>query len=76
MKTINGSDHLAWCKARAEQFLARGDHNGAWDSFVSDMAKHVSTREHPALLLGSAFKFMASGLSTIREVRDFIQGVN
>lgn len=68
--------HLTWCKDRARQCLDREDVDGAWLSFCADMAKHVETKDHPSLNMGTMLKLMTGGLSTVAETRDFINGFN
>lgn len=69
------SDHLAWCKARAAEYLAIGDARQAWLSFCADMAKHDETKGHDALRLGTMMQH-GGMLSTVAQVRDFVQGFN
>jgi hypothetical protein len=38
------SEHLAWAKARALEYLARGDVKEALTSMISDLNKHSATR--------------------------------
>ena len=45
---MNRSEHLQWCKDRANAYLDTGDISDAFASFVSDMNKHKET-ESPVL---------------------------
>jgi len=46
---INRSEHLKWCKERANECVDRGDLTDAFASFQSDMKKHPETADHVAL---------------------------
>ena len=63
------SEHLAWCKERALEYVDRGDYPQAWTSMVSDMEKHS------AIQLGTQLLF-AGHLSTDSQMRRFIEGFN
>lgn len=72
---MNRSQHLAWCKQRAAEYLSAGDVDGAWLSFLSDMQKHDETRDHAALMLGM-MQVMGGHLSTVETMRKWIEGFN
>jgi len=38
------TEHLAWCKARALDYIAIGDVQGAMLSMMSDLSKHNDTK--------------------------------
>ena len=38
------AEHLAWCKARALDYIAIGDVQGAMLSMMSDLGKHDDTK--------------------------------
>jgi len=38
------TEHLAWCKARALDYIAIGDVQGAMLSMMSDLSKHDDTK--------------------------------
>lgn len=40
---VSREDHLAWCKSRALECVARGDLHEAVASMISDMQKHPLT---------------------------------
>jgi len=67
--------HLRWCKDRALEYVEQGDLTSAFASFISDMGKHESTSDHPALGLGMHLS-MSGQLSTSSQMRDFIEGCN
>jgi len=46
------SEHLQWCKDRANQYVKNGDIQEAFASFLSDMSKHEETANHMALEMG------------------------
>lgn len=68
------SDHMAWCKARALEYLP-GDPQQALASMMSDLQKHPETKDHAAIML--TMKLMISGLlSDAYAVRRHIEGFN
>lgn len=69
------TEHLAWCKQRALEYVDRGDLTGAYGSMVSDLTKHPQAEGHIGMQLGIA---MLSGghLSTPAQMREFIEGFN
>lgn len=69
------ADHLAWCKARALQYLDAGDNDNAFASMMSDLGKHPETAGHIAIDLGMQL-LMGGFLSSERQMRDFINGFN
>jgi hypothetical protein len=70
------AEHLQWCKDRAIEILDKEfDAPGAYTSFVSDMNKHSETQNHSAIQLGLMMIF-SGNLSTIEEMRKFINGFN
>lgn len=69
------SEHLAWCKQRALEYVAAGDVNQAWASMASDMRKHPDTANHIAIKLGNQM-FVAGFLNSTMEMGKFIRGFN
>jgi len=67
------AEHLQWAKDRALEYIPRGDYQGAFTSFASDLGKHDELRDHVAIQLGLVL-LIGGRLSTEREVRDFILG--
>jgi hypothetical protein len=41
---VDRSEHLAWCKERAMQYVESGDYNSAVTSMLSDLGKHPETK--------------------------------
>ena len=72
---VTREEHIAWCKERAFEYLDLGQVANAWGSFVSDMQKHPETRSHDGLMLGSQL-FVGGHLSSVSEMRHFIEGFN
>lgn len=72
---MNREEHLQWCKDRANQYLDKGDVQGAFASFNSDMSNHQETKDHIALQMGLAL-FMTGNLSTESQMRNWINGFN
>lgn len=69
------AEHLAWCKARALEYVNRGDVNGGLTSMFSDMEKHPETRDHIGNRIGLQM-MMIGALSSPHEARRFIEGYN
>jgi len=70
------AEHLQWSKDRAIEILDKEDDVAqAYASFASDMSKHEETQNHSALQLGVMMMF-GGQLSTIEEMRKFINGFN
>ena len=66
--------HLAWCKARALEYLDAGDLASAVTSMASDLGKYESTGAiHPALM---ALGMRAIIAKDADEVRRWIEGFN
>jgi hypothetical protein len=72
---MNRTEHLQWCKARANEYLDKGDTKGAFASFNSDMSKHEGTKDHLALQLGMSL-LLSGNLSTVVQMRNWINGFN
>lgn len=67
------SEHLAWCKQRALEYVEAGDLQSAMASMSSDLNKHPETSNHDGTTLG--LMLMISGhLSTQDEMRRHIEG--
>lgn len=75
MNNSTRSDHLAWCKKRAMEYVNVGDNEQAFASMASDLSKHPETCGHGGMQLGMML-MMAGHLSTDRQMREFIQGFN
>ncbi len=72
---VSRADHLAWCKARALEFVANGDTGQAFASMGSDLDKHPETAGHPGLKFGM-MQLMAGQLESAEKMRRFIEGFN
>lgn len=68
-------EHLDWAKNRAYEYLDRGDIDGAYGSFTSDLNKHGETRDHAAIEMGLLLK-LSGNLNTATEMKKFIEGFN
>lgn len=69
------SEHLAWCKQRALEYVEAGDLQSAMASMSSDLNKHPETSNHAGTTPG--LMLMISGhLSTQDEMRRHIEGFN
>lgn len=69
------SEHLAWCKQRALEYVDIGDLDQAMASMLSDLGKHKETANHVGKDL-FVLERMSGRLTTPREVRKFIEGFN
>jgi hypothetical protein len=69
------AEHLAWCKQRALEYVDQGDVNNALASMTSDLGKHEETAGHPGIELGMLLA-MGGHLSTVQEMREWIEGFN
>lgn len=69
------SEHLNWCKKRANEYVDNNDINGAFASFQSDMTKHPETANHLALELGTML-LLSGNLSSPHQMRNWIDGFN
>ena len=72
---MNRSEHLQWCKDRAIEYIDNDDLGRAFASFMSDMGKHLETRNHLALEMGTML-LLSGNLSTSYQMRDWISGFN
>lgn len=72
---MNRNEHMEWSKQRAFEYLDADDVTNAWASMCSDLQKHSETKDHLAIDLGMQM-FMMGSLSTVQEMRDFIEGFN
>lgn len=68
------AEHVAWAKDRAMEYVDAGDPSQALASLFSDLRKHPDTADHAAIELGAMLMF-GGHLSTLTEVRDWIEGV-
>ncbi len=69
------SEHLAWCKKRALEYVDSGELSEAMASMLSDLGKHPELVTHPGKELMVAM-MMAGKLSTKKAMREFIEGFN
>lgn len=69
------TEHLAWCKQRALEYVDQGDVTNAWASMASDLSKHPETEKHAAIQLGMMM-LMNGRLGTAPKMREFINGFN
>jgi len=69
-------ENLEFSKQRAFEILEREQNSiEAWTSFLSDMTNCDETRDHPAIGLGMVL-MMGGGLSTVPEMKKFIEDCN
>lgn len=72
---MNRTEHLAWCKQRALEYVEAGDVQGAFASMTSDLRKHPETADHAGTELGF-MQMMAGMLDSPAEMRRWIEGYN
>lgn len=68
-------EHLAWCKKRALEYIARGQIKEGLTSMMSDMRKHPET-ESPGLDQMTVGLMVCGALSTPEQARKHINGYN
>jgi len=71
----NRSEHLKWCKQRANEYVESDDLQNAFASFMSDMSKHTETSNHLALEMGMTL-LLSGNLSTQHQMKQWIDGFN
>ena len=69
------SEHLEWCKQRANEYVEQNDLQQAFASFFSDMRRHDETKNHMGLDLGLTL-LMGNHLSTQQQMKTWINGFN
>jgi len=69
------SDHLQWCKQRANEYMEQNDLQQAFVSFQSDMAKHPETEDNIGLRAGMTLLFSGQ-LSSKQEMKEWIERFN
>ena len=72
---MNRSEHLQWCKDRANEYVENNDMKNAFTCFQSDMGKHPETANHLALEMGTMM-LLSGHLSNTRQMKEWINGFN
>ena len=72
---MNRSEHLQWCKDRANEYIDNNNLKDAFASFMSDMSKHEETQDHMALQMGTML-LVSGNLSSQHQMKDWINGFN
>lgn len=72
---MDRKEHLDWCKGRALAYVDACDIENAFTSMMSDLGKHEETKAHLAIELGMML-LLGGELSTVNEMRKFIEGFN
>lgn len=67
------SDHLAWAKQRALEYVDAGRPADALSSLISDLGKHPETKGHVGIEL-TGMLAMGGFLNDASEVRRHIEG--
>lgn len=68
---MNRVEHLAWCKQRAHEYLARGDISNAVASMTSDMNTHPECKVNPVLAMVGV---LAVANGSAADARRYIDG--
>ena len=70
------TEHMAWCKQRALEYVDAGDTLQAYTSMASDLGKHPETMNHPGIMLGIGLLMLPGQgrLGTRQGMREFIEG--
>jgi len=68
-------EHLAFCKARALEYVEQGDLQQALESMSSDLQKHPETKNHPGIDLG-IIMLVGGHLDSREKMKYFIEGFN
>jgi hypothetical protein len=71
---MDRKSHLAWCKKRAHEYLARGDIKNAVTSMMSDLSKHPETAIKGTTL--PMLGILAAQSNDVAQARRFIDGFN
>lgn len=71
---MDRTQHVEWTKARAIAELDAGSPTLATASVASDLSKHPQTADHSAIELMMMLA-MNGHMTTVAEVRDFIEGI-
>ena len=69
------TEHLDWCKKRANDCIDNGDVSEAYASMCSDLQKHAETAGHMGIELGM-LQIMGGMLSGANDMRNYINGFN
>ena len=69
------AEHLQWCKDRALEYVKIGDVQNAFSSILGDLGKHKETSGHFGIAIGMQL-MMAGQLSSVQQMREFIEGFN
>lgn len=75
MSDMTRAEHLAWCKARALEYVDQGKLQDAFASMGSDLGKHPDTAAHAGIAMGMML-LVGGLLNEPHEMRHFINGFN
>lgn len=70
---MNRSDHLQWCKDRANEYLDRGNVSEGVASMISDMGKHEETDLNSTLVM---LGMMTVASNDLAGAKRFVDGFN
>jgi hypothetical protein len=73
---MNETEHLNWAKARALEYVDRGDCKQAYVSMRSDISKHEALYKRYRPYFATVFdsRFHSGQLSTPKAMREWIEG--
>ena len=75
MNGLTRTEHIAWCKERALEYVNAGDNQQAFASMASDLDKHLETTGHMGIEMGTML-LIGGHLTSPDEMRNFIEGFN
>lgn len=70
------AEHLKWAKDRAKEYLDADDPSQAIASFLSDLGKHPEVDPNMTVRQIAGGLMFGGHLSTVSQVREFIDGTN
>ena len=70
------TEHIAWCKQRALEYVDRHDLPNAVASMLSDLRKHPETENHIGGTLGAGMLLVPGWIQNPDQVRRWIEGFN
>lgn len=70
------TEHLAWCKQRAMEYVKTGDYASAVTSMLSDLSKHPETEAAADGILAQLGMFELMKGPTASSITRYIEGFN
>ncbi len=75
---MNRAEHMTWCKARANEYVNRGELVEGVTSMMSDLSKHDETKSSSggAMVILAVFTLQQAQNGNVAQVRRFIDSFN